>query len=358
MNHLTFNKKVRRITLLLAIPFQVNLQASDGNTGDNSRQPPSQELAFRESAPEHLRRPDNISRDIAQLVSQEVALSDANMEQLPPPVAPSRQRRISPVFEVRSQNLTPKEKQIAELAKCQFYQLKGSRRASIELFAIANINQQIETGAARDEPLVVDYDELVETAGRFSRTLDEKVDGNLVQQIAQDIGKSVLYVEVGNRAAGFGPQDIALRAIFARPDRPKAVEQSSWIHDHQVLDMINGYGPGAVVICHNSYLQRTVFSMPIDRNRIVTGGNDFEQLWNQGRNTREEIRHIGHDRTSRNGIFTAAAIAALAAVGYWQWPALESLMDSAISNLPSIKRISNIAWRMRANMWANGSGRH
>ncbi|MDR0740679.1 MAG: hypothetical protein LBF34_03145 [Puniceicoccales bacterium] len=308
MDYSVFNKKVRLITFSLIIPLQVDLQASVENHEASTTQPPRKSIK----------------------------------------TVQSLQERSALVYSTARDTLTPKEIQIANLARCRFLQLQNNNRAckspSIGLWILTEIAQQIHDDAiVRGRPVSLVYNKLEQIATQFCpndrNPLTVSVDPSLVQQIAQVINKPILYIEVGNKGWSYGPGalDIAGRLIFARlnelennderdlendldNENEEVLVQHAWFRDHELLNTISTYGLNSVVICYNSYLGRTIFSIPRNQNFTPAKESDVQTpLWQK-----TAILSIGKKRKIRNvGIFATAA-ASIYALKTFLWPVIIS----------------------------------
>ncbi|MDR2371822.1 MAG: hypothetical protein LBD60_01600 [Puniceicoccales bacterium] len=309
MGYCVFNKKVRLITFSLIIPFQINLQASAGGS----------EVDF---VAQHRRWSTKVVRVLRE--------------------------RESPVCPTIRSTLTPKEIQIASLARCRFFQLKNNNPAckspSIGLWTLTRINQQIHNGeVVMGQPVSIVYNRLLQIATQICpndhNPLNASVESSLVQQIAKRINKPILFIEVGNKGCSWGPGalDITKRLIFAKPnelennderdlendwdnENEEVLVQHTWFKDNELLNTIGICGPNSVIICYNSYLGRTVFSLP--RNPNLTTAQESDAWIPPQQKT--AILNIGRNRIIRNiGIFVITA-AGIYAVKTLLWPMVMS----------------------------------
>ncbi|MDR1906933.1 MAG: hypothetical protein LBQ03_01805 [Puniceicoccales bacterium] len=338
MNHRALNKKVQLITLSLAIPFQVNLQASVENTENNLGQSHHRRVVF-QRFPMSSRKPIKVIRS-------------------------PRDERQTLICRTGRQTLTPKEKQISDLARCRLFQLQNNnticQSPSIGLYVVADIAYKFLNGEVRAKrPITLEYDELKQIATQLfpdnPKSFRAIVVPELVHQISQRINKPILYIEVGNRGCSYGPGpiDIAKRLIFARPDAESNDEheyveiltQNSCLRDHKLLDTINSYGSEAVIICYNSYLKRTLFSIP--KERFTTASeSDSKMPCHQ----RTAIFNIRKNRIIRNVGFFASLATGLYAFKALAWPVIAN--NQIAQHCVSMK---NHVLKFFGSLFGNGS---
>jgi hypothetical protein len=141
----------------------------------------------------------------------------------------------------------------------------------------------------------------------------KEVTPDLVLNIAQQINQPVLYMEIGNRGFSYepGPIDIVKQIILARPeepndddDKPQILQQSSWLRDNKLNQMIHTYGINSVVVCYNSVLKRTVFSLPRRVNVVTEQNTDQEKQHSH----EYAILKLSQKRIIRNAGLSALAI--------------------------------------------------
>ncbi|MDR1366521.1 MAG: hypothetical protein LBJ13_01265 [Puniceicoccales bacterium] len=286
MDYEILNRKIQLIALFLTVPFQVSLQASDEDIGDDLQPLPT---------------------------AHHSSLAPYSQEQHNQTCSPEQEQKMF-IYRIKNKALTPKEKQISKFAECQFFQLQNnntvSQSSSIGLYALAAIEQKFRNDEVEaDQPIALEYDKLKQIAAQFfpnyREPLNATVNSYLVQQVAQEIGKPVFFINIGNRGHSYGPGpiDIVKWIIFAKPDTEVLV-QNSWFWDNNLLGIISQCDSEAVIVCYNSFLKRTLLSMPNDQN-FTTAQEDYSQA----QLNRTAILSIKKNRIIRNIGFLASLAA-------------------------------------------------
>ncbi|MDR1435393.1 MAG: hypothetical protein LBI77_03245 [Puniceicoccales bacterium] len=182
------------------------------------------------------------------------------------------------IHEAQYHTLTPKEKEIADLTKYRFFQLQHNsltfETPSIGLCAIIDLRDR----------LMNDSDELLFTSCEKLRKVAESLPDTLPNSVAEAsrlINRPVLYVEVGNHFCSFGPIDVARRIIFAKPsefgDNVELLSRKSRLRDNELISLIRSSKDDAIIVCYNSYLKRSIFSLPKESGKVlVAKDSDME----------------------------------------------------------------------------------
>jgi hypothetical protein len=158
-----------------------------------------------------------------------------------------------------------------------------------------------------------------------------------------------LYIEVGNKGGSYGPGalDLTKRLVFAKPnelendderenldesennnerdletdwnnENEEVLVQCAWFRDDELLNTISIYGLNSIIICYNSHLKRTIFSMPENPNFAAAKESDARIPLQQ----KKAVLNIGRNRIMRNVGISITAAAGIYALKTLLWPVI------------------------------------